>query len=311
MEQACDHIAALFRRINRDMHHLVSETKEGVLMASDAAAPIIEKARHLGAAAAGIASLARLKQSPSHEILARFGTKIDGEYSFEQIDDFTEIDWPADARSALVIAVAHPRDKPELDWSCASGNTLGTQLLAGVSAALTEWLEETFGITARRMPYWVEEGGVYVKDAAVLAGLGCIGRNNLLVSPECGPRLRLRVMLLDAELAPTGPSEFDPCCGCDERCRAACPQEAFENVVLSSAEAGVDALPGRDGSFSRASCFVQMGQDSEDSGVEVDDWFLSEIHLPRAATEGEFETEGRMKWCRRCELACPVGGPAY
>jgi epoxyqueuosine reductase len=213
-------------------------------MASDEGAQIVEKARQVGAAAAGIASLQRLRDSPSHEILARFGTKIDGEYSFEQINHFTEIDWPADARSALVISVSHPRDKPELDWSCASGNTLGTQLLAGVSGALTEWLEETLGVKARRMPYWVEEGGVYVKDAAVLAGLGCIGRNNLLVSPECGPRLRLRVMLLDTELAPTGPAEFNPCRDCDERCRVACPREAFEKVVLSSAEVGVDALPG-------------------------------------------------------------------
>jgi hypothetical protein len=74
------------------------------------------------------------------------------------------------------------------------------------------------------MTYWVEEGGLYLKDAAVLAGLGCVGRNNILVTPDWGPRIRLRAVLLDAELAPTGRIEFDPCRGCDERCRSACPR---------------------------------------------------------------------------------------
>ena len=276
-------------------------------MAADAGATIIEKARELGAVAAGIASVKLLKQSPSHQMLAKFGTKIDGEYSFDAVHDFRRIDWPADASSALVVAVAHPRDEPELDWSCASGSTLGTQLLIRIAERLSDWVEGTLGVRPYQVPYWVEEGGVYVKDAAVLAGLGCIGRNNILVGPEHGPRIRLRAMLLDAELAPTGPIEFDPCRACAEPCRSACPQEAFGHVVLTSAEAGIDALPGRDGSFSRASCFVQMSQDFDDSGLEVDDSFGSDLQLSRHKAEAEFEAEGRIKWCRRCELACPVG----
>jgi epoxyqueuosine reductase len=275
-------------------------------MVSDAGAQIVEKARELGAAAAGIASVALLKESPSHQILARFGTKIDGEYAFDKAKDLKEVDWPADSRSALVIAVSHPRDKPELDWSSASGDTPGNRLLVRISREVVTWANEALSIKARDMPYWVEEGGLYVKDAAVLAGLGCIGRNNLLVSPEHGPRIRLRALLLDAELAPTGPIEFDPCRGCDEPCRKACPQGAFAKVVLSPAEAGIDALPGRDGSFSRARSFVQMEQDVASSGVEVDDGFLSETRLPRKAAEGELQAKGRIKWCRRCELACPV-----
>jgi epoxyqueuosine reductase len=289
-----------------------------VVVSSDAGEQIVEKVLKLGASAAGIASLELLKQSPSHLMLARFGTKLDGEYSYESITDFGEIAWPAAAKSMLVIAVAHPRDRPELDWSSASGDTPGNELLMRVGKEVAGWAETALGIGARAMTYWVEEGGLYLKDAAVLAGLGCVGRNNILVTPEWGPRIRLRAVLLNAQLTPTGPIEFDPCHGCDERCRTACPQGAFGRVVVAAADAGIDALPGRDGTFSRARCFVQMGRDHDDSGVEVADDFLSEMAADGTPAEGpaadrtaaDRDSGGRtfIKWCRRCELACPVGG---
>lgn len=289
-----------------------------VVVSSDAGEQIVEKVLKLGASAAGIASLELLKQSPSHLMLARFGTKIDGEYSYESITDFGEIAWPAEAQSVLVIAVAHPRDRPELDWSSASGDTPGNELLMRVGKEVAGWAETALGIGARAMTYWVEEGGLYLKDAAVLAGLGCVGRNNILVTQEWGPRIRLRAVLLNAQLTPTGPIEFDPCHGCDERCRTACPQGAFGRVVVAASDAGIDALPGRDGTFSRSRCFVQMGRDHDDSGVEVADDFLSEMAADGTPAEGpaadrtaaDRDSGGRtfIKWCRRCELACPVGG---
>jgi len=234
-------------------------------MAVDTGAAIIEKARELGAVAAGIASVELLMQSPSHQILAKFGTKIDGEYAYDEEHDRRQVDWPVEARSVVVIAVSHPRDEPELDWSCATGQTPGNRLLVQVAQQLSDWIRESPDVRARPMPYHVEEGGVYVKDAAVLAGLGCIGRSNIVVSPEHGPRIRLRVLLLDAELTPTGPIAFDPCRGCGKPCRTACPQQAFATAVLSSAEAGIDELPGRDGSYSRARCRTWSARRSRSS----------------------------------------------
>ena len=275
-------------------------------MAADAGAAIIAKARDLGAVAAGIASVELLKQSPSHQTLAKYGTKIDGEYSWDADHDTRQVDWPSGARSAVVIAVSHPRDEPELDWSCASGQTPGNERLVRITEQLARWLEEESGVRARPMSYHVEEGGVYVKDAAVLAGLGCIGRNNIVISPVWGPRIRLRALLLDASLMPTGPIAFDPCRDCDEPCRRACPQEAFAKAVLSPAEAGIDALPGRDGSFSRATCSVQTDRDMQASGVELNDEYGMERQMTGSAA-AEPRADGRIKWCRRCELACPVG----
>jgi len=276
-------------------------------MTPDRGAQIIEKAKEMGATMAGIASVELLRKSPSHEILSKFGTKIDGVHSFARIEDFNEIKWPANAKSALIMAVSHPQDKPELDWSFASGNTPGNRLLQRINRELSAWIEETLGIKTHKMPYWVEEGGIYLKDAAVLGGLGCIGRNNILITPELGPRVRLRAMLLEDELTPTGPIAFDPCDCCEEFCRKACPQNAYEKIVLSSIETGVYALPGRDGCFSRAKCIIQSDHDVEDSGIAVDEGFASEMYPSGVETEGISQTEERIKWCRRCELACPVG----
>jgi epoxyqueuosine reductase len=277
-------------------------------MAWDRSAQIIDKAKEMGAAIAGIASVELLKKSPSHDMLGRFGTKIDGVHSFEgMIEGFNEIKWPARVKSALVIAVSHPKDKPELDWTNASGDTPGNRILQRINRELAAWIEETLSIKTHKMAYWVEKGGIYLKDTAVLAGLGCIGRNNLLITAGLGPRVRLRAMLLEDELTPTGPTTFDPCDSCKEFCRKACPQNAFDRVVLSSAETGMYTLPGRDGCFSRAKCSIQMDKDVKDSDMAVGKEFLSGLDQSALETRGLSQTEGGIKWCRRCELACPVG----
>lgn len=271
-------------------------------MTSNRGAQIIEKAKEMGAAMAGIASVELLKKSPSHEILRKIGMEIDGVGSVLGIADFDEIKWPAKTRSALVIAVSHPQDKLELDWFDAFGSSPGNRALIRINRELSTWVEETLGIKTHKMPYHVEEGGIYLKDAAVLGGLGCIGRNNMLVTPELGSQVRLRAMLLEDELTPTGPIAFDPCDGCEEFCRKACPQNAYEKIVLSSVEIGMVTLPGRDGSLSRAKCMIQIANDLVDSGIALDEMQISGLD-----TEGKSQTKERIKYCRRCELACPRG----
>jgi epoxyqueuosine reductase len=248
---------------------------------------IIQKAKDLGATLAGIASVFELKKSPSHKILYKFGTKLDGTYSFYRKIDVREIYWPEKAGSVVVIAVSHPEETLELDWFDKTGKSPGNNTLIRINLELSEWIEESFGIKAHRMKYAVEDGGIYLKDAAVLAGLGCIGKNNMLITPMLGPRIRLRAMILEEELTPTGPITFDPCDKCEEYCRHACSQNSFDKSIYNSVETGMTDLPGRDGSFSRARCMMQMGSDIADSE--------------------ESNVNKLIKWCRRCEFACPVG----
>jgi epoxyqueuosine reductase len=126
-----------------------------------------------------------------------------------------------------------------------------------------------------------------------MAGLGCIGKNNLLVTPQFGPRQRLRVMLIDADIPATEPIDFDPCLGCAMPCRKACPQKAFDHVVYSKEEYGLSLLPGRTGRYNRFECNRQM--DTDVAGFEM---------IP---VEGRDLMSKQVKYCRECERACPVG----
>jgi len=63
------------------------------------------------------------------------------------------------------------------------------------------------------------------KIAATCAGLGWIGRNGLLISPEHGPRLSLATVLTDAPLRPDPPVE-ESLCGACRLCMEHCPAGA-------------------------------------------------------------------------------------
>jgi len=87
---------------------------------------------------------------------------------------------------------------------------------------------------------------VDVRDAAVRAGLGEIGLNGELLTPEFGPRQRFQAILTDAPLAPTPLHQPSVCDGCGE-CVRACPLGAFtgetetvEICGLRMSVAGVD-----------------------------------------------------------------------
>lgn len=219
---------------------------------------IIQKAKAFGASLAGIVPVASLENAPSYEICAN-------------------VEWPEEAKSLLVLALVHEISEPELDWwDDRPGGTPGNRQLGSIAKSLTQWLKEEFDIDARPLPYHVENGGIFLKDAAALAGLGCIGRNNLLITQEFGPRVRFRALFLDVDLQPTGPIDFSPCETCDMPCRRMCPRKAFSN-----------------GSYRRAPCNEQMKEDVANKVV------LEESNHDDSPSIC-------IKYCRSCELACPV-----
>lgn len=228
---------------------------------------IVEAAKACGASLAGIASVDALRKSSSYAIYDRS----------PYYKGYERVEWPAEARSVLVLALVHEPSEPELDWwSNIRGRTPGNRLLMDMSKSLKAWLADLLGIQARSLAYQVEKGGILLKDAAALAGLGVIGKNNLLITPEHGPRVRLRALFLDADLAPTGPVDYDPCRGCDMPCREACPMDAFKN-----------------GDYGRPFCNEKM-RENEANEVLVEKWTGS-------------DTPSRVvKYCRSCETSCPV-----
>jgi epoxyqueuosine reductase QueG len=75
--------------------------------------------------------------------------------------------------------------------------------------------------------YFVDSASIIdLKKAAVLAGLGILGRNNLVVTPEYGPRIRLGCLFVDRELPPDRPGKAFYCSSC-QRCLGKCPTEAL------------------------------------------------------------------------------------
>jgi epoxyqueuosine reductase len=278
---------------------------------------IVKKAKSLGAAIAGVASVESLKASASHRIYPKIGMNLQVHWQ-DAKDDVKPhaVAWPADAVSVVVIGVAHNADKPELDWWDGKG-TPGNRILIRINKKLSEWIENTFSVKTYKLPYFVEKGGIFLKDAAVTAGLGCIGKNNLVITPEYGPRIRFRALLLDREAEVTGPLEFNPCKGCKQPCRKACPIKAFQNTVYSADELGQSILPGINGTYDRVTCNVKMEKDIEEAvmAIPAGDEEHQEVRLAIDEFEegvavkpnGDKQPSYCVKYCRGCELVCPVG----
>ena len=278
---------------------------------------IIEKAKTLGASIAGVTGVETLKESPSHLIYPKIGMNLEERWRDIKGDGkLAEAAWPADAVSAVVIGVAHDADEPELDWWDGKG-TPGNRILMRINKKLSEWIEKTFSIKTYKLPYFVEKGGIFLKDAAVMAGLGCIGKNNLVITPAFGPRIRFRSLLLNREAAITGPLEFNPCEGCHQPCRKACPIKAFQSNVYTTDALGQSILPGINGTYDRVACNVKMEKDIEEAVMKIPatdkkhrDIKLTINKFEKGVTgqqKGDKDSYCCVKYCRECELSCPVG----
>jgi len=252
---------------------------------------IIDAAIANGATLAGIASMQALRVSAAHTIYTNMGDYSgigtvkdkDGEQGKRLFA------WPDSVKSVLVIGLAHPKDKPELDWWDGRG-TPGNRVLIDIIKRTSLRIESNLKLKTHKLHYYVEKGGVFLKDAAVLAGLGCIGKNNMLVTPAYGPRIRLRALFIEADISPTGPIAFDPCSDCKVYCRKVCPENAMDAKapIFESLEYSED-LPGRDGFYDREICNIRMEKDVSESKIVHDN------------------EQSVIKYCRKCEFVCPVG----
>ena len=81
------------------------------------------------------------------------------------------------------------------------------------------------GFKSKITPY---KPGLYLKDAAALAGIGPIGKNNLLITKTFGSQVRLRALVTKAELVYGTPIyESEYCKNCNI-CVGSCPSSALE-----------------------------------------------------------------------------------
>ncbi len=97
-----------------------------------------------------------------------------------------------------------------------------------VSRRVQERGHKALPVAASQIIDWEgQRGHLSHKKIGVAAGLGWIGRNNLLVNPEAGSRFRLVTVLTDMPLEPGGTLD-NAGCGVCRRCVAVCPAAAIK-----------------------------------------------------------------------------------
>jgi epoxyqueuosine reductase len=216
----------------------------------------IERALALGASVAGFVPARLLRDCPSARAEGYRG-------------------WETFTGSVIVLGLHHDPAMPEMDYWEEGRSTPGDRMLRGMTTAIARWLSEEHGRAARDIPYQIDAGGIFLKDAAALAGLGCIGRNNLVIVPEFGPRVRFRALWADLEVNYSAPPFMpSPCEGCPRFCETACPQQALTG-----------------GQYSRQRCLRRMDEDK----------------MQAAAQQRKSGHEQPVDHCRTCDLVCPAG----
>ena len=96
-----------------------------------------------------------------------------------------------------------------------------------VSSCIQEMGYHALPIPASQVIDWPKQRAhLSHKKIGRLAGLGWIGRNNLLVHPEFGARFRLVTVLTDMPLEPSKPMAAD--CGACRKCLSTCPADAIK-----------------------------------------------------------------------------------
>ncbi len=153
---------------------------------------------------------------------------------------------PKQYRFAVVMAIEMDYDKfatSDIGASAATG--LGYSKMAFVSSLLAQFI--------RNLGYQALPCGndtALSVPLAIDAGLGELGRNGLLVTPQFGPRVRLCKVLTDLPLEPDKPIDFGVQEYCEKckKCLKNCPAHAISedktaNAITMSNNSGVLKWP--------------------------------------------------------------------
>lgn len=123
-------------------------------------------------------------------------------------------------------------------------------------------------------PADIQRAPVSLKHFGVEAGLGVFAVNNLLVTPEFGPRVRLSGVVTDPSLDPDQPLERNPCKEAQPQCEFACVRGCPADALSAS------------GQMKREECYKYY------------------FKLP---CYGLYQESGRNWRCGLCITNCPVG----
>jgi len=157
------------------------------------------------------------------------------------------------------------------------------------------------------------QGSLYLRLAAVEAGMGTLGLNNMLLTPQFGPRVYLCGMMANLEVEPDTPLEGELCLGPTEcgRCAEICPAGAIPRRIEAdrplAAVRGLDqeacaryAQPHGVGTF--IDYFKRLLQTKDATGNTLDSMECSRLWFDMTVAR-----QGAFTGCSRCLQVCPVG----
>ena len=263
---------------------------------------IKEKAKSLGADLVGIADGALMDQFPPNPDNPRTPSHI------------TKIDGARVIVLAKRISFATSRLPAWNDQHKFYGDELLISALEELALDLVFWLEDN-GVPGLMVPYHHVDPLKFIKGedtqathplspehAAVEAGLGTLGLNHQLITPEYGPRVILGLVMTSADIEPDQKIDDALCLGPEcGRCLAACPADAVQHW---------DRDWKRCDGFRSPFGFEFMSDYLTDILTEEDQ--LQQIAKLRGMESSEIfqamlRGSGIITGCRRCADVCPVG----
>lgn len=136
------------------------------------------------------------------------------------------------------------------------------------------------------------------RHAALAAGLGTLGRHNLVIHPQFGTRIGLAALITDLELEPDKKIEHDLCTHC-ELCVKNCPGSALDEAgktdigkcIRNSQPYGLRSNIGFWQQFADSTPEEQKKMFTEEKF-----WRLQQAH-----------SIGMQYYCFNCMKSCPVG----
>ncbi len=154
-----------------------------------------------------------------------------------------KLEIPEECRYTVVIAIEMDYTAMKVSPTCISRATvgLGYSRMAFVAASLAQFIRD-LGYTA------IPSGNDTGLDIpiAIDAGMGELGRNGILITPEFGPRVRIAKVLTDLPLEPDPPLEFGVArfCECCEKCATRCPAQSIGYGDRTDRPVSISTSPG-------------------------------------------------------------------
>ncbi|HEX3762031.1 MAG TPA: tRNA epoxyqueuosine(34) reductase QueG [Kofleriaceae bacterium] len=155
----------------------------------------------------------------------------------------------ATARSLIVVALAYDRADPIPPDALLRGKIARYArgedyhlVMRDRLVALADRIAAVLGRPVASRPC-VDSAPVLEREWAERAGIGFVAKNTMVIAPGLGSYVVLGELLVDAELAPTVPSEpLRPRCGACRSCLDACPTRAFVDAYVLDARRCISYL---------------------------------------------------------------------